>query len=548
MMNTHNMQAGSNPQQLPRPSSTFSAQMPPPSSSYSSFSALSVIRKRKRGVAHTREELEWFVNAFTNHRIPDYQMAAWLMAANFQPLTPNEIAFLTRCMVQSGSTLQWDTPTTGQSSANPAVGDGGGDVVILRVDKHSSGGVGDKTSLVLAPLVAAASENRSSSSSSSLSTPRLHVPMMAGRGLGHTGGTIDKLESIPGFDASLSIEAFQNVVTAVGCAITSPTLEICPADRALYALRDATATVASIGLQTASILSKKLAEHPDFLVLDVKYGQGAFQATMEEAQELAHSLVTTAHANGLPTVALLTRMDHPLGRAVGNWVEVVECVDLMTPPTHASLSHRRRSRLSRDLLVVTLVAALELLQFDGSTGPRDANVDANVNANLDCLIQALQSGAVRTKFDEMVQAQGGDLHVLETDESRFGPPMHRLTAPVSGVLTNVHAQLVGLAAVAMGAGRQQADDAVDPGAGLVWHQQVGDVVEAGEVVADVYTHIQPEAWLEQLQDSIEYASSDTVPPPKTPRPVVTHKVTIDGVQPYVTPPRLIDFANSWCNA
>jgi pyrimidine-nucleoside phosphorylase len=515
------------------PSSSSSA--PSPSPSTSCFSALAVIRRRKHGGVHSKEELEWFVSEFTAGRIPDYQMAAWLMAVHFRPLSDAEVAILTRCMVDSGTTLRWsdDADARNASGSEPCR-------VTTRVDKHSSGGVGDKTSLLLAPWLAVCGYGGGDDSlDRHFANATIQVPMMAGRGLGHTGGTIDKLESIPGFGATLTIQAFQEVVQTVGCAITSPTAELCPADRALYALRDASGTVESVGLQTASILSKKLAENPDVLVLDVKHGSGAFQDNIDEALELATGMVRTASLNGLKAVALLTRMDHPLGQAVGNWLEVAECVQLMTVDTE-------RSRLSIDLMVVTMVLALEMLH---QTTHQDPDVCLNR------LIRKLESGHVRAKFDEMVAAQGGDATCLEAplDMNRYGSPVATLRAARDGTIASIHGKRVGIAAVSLGAGRLKAADPIDFGAGLLWHKQVGDVVRTGDVIADVYSkHTQHtlEPCLEELHASIEYGPNDATTEAAIDRSLlaslVTHKVTADGIEPYHIPPRIIEFAIRWC--
>jgi pyrimidine-nucleoside phosphorylase len=503
------------------------------------------------------------VSEYTAGRIPDYQVSAWLMAAHFRPLCREEIAVLTRCMVESGITLEWNDPLGAAVADHGRGGDSPNRQRrrVVRVDKHSSGGVGDKTSLLLAPWLAAvgagSNERLVGDGTEAQSLPfTIQVPMMAGRGLGHTGGTIDKLESIPGFCATLDVPAFQRVVEEVGCAITSPTADLCPADRALYALRDASGTVESVGLQTASILCKKLAENPDALVLDVKYGDGAFQATVEEATELAACMVATARSNGLRAVALLTRMDQPLGRAVGNWPEVAECVELMTVDPSP-----QRSPLSADLMVVTLVLALEMLRQATARGEEEeGEPKEDDDARLDRLIRALESGAVRAKFDEMVAAQGGDAACLAADPlgaDRYGPPAASLRASRRGTIASVRAQQVGFASVLLGAGRLQASDGVDSGAGVVWRKKAGDAVEEGDVLADVYAaRRRPrgaglEACLEQLRDSVEYCDPDggekrvAVPSLAS---LVTHKVTTNGVEEYEIPPRIIEFAIMWCGA
>jgi len=309
---------------------------------------------------YTDEELHSFISMYVRGDIPDYQMSAWLMAVCFCPLTPRETATLTQCYAESGDLLEWPETLEGSSSSSSSSSSnganskgsskGGSKRRPPLVDKHSSGGVGDKISLILAPLVA---------------TCGVAVPMIAGRGLGHTGGTIDKLEtSFPGYKVEHSTEDFSAIVLGkgadspgVGCAIVAAGPELCPADRKIYALRDVTATGSCLSLITASIMSKKIAERPDSLVLDVKHGEGAFMETVEDARLLAESLVAVGEANGLtPTTAFLTDMNHPIGRAVGNWLEVEECIDVMK----GNLRHDRL-RLGRDLIALVVVQAGQML-------------------------------------------------------------------------------------------------------------------------------------------------------------------------------------------
>ncbi|CAB9524674.1 Thymidine phosphorylase [Seminavis robusta] len=285
--------------------------------------------KRCHDRPHTDKELEWWIQQYTAGSIPEYQMSAWLMAVCWRGLNDRETATLTRAMVESGERVDWNSTGTCTN-----------DSLMLLVDKHSTGGVGDKISLVLAPLAACLGA---------------HVPMMAGRGLGHTGGTIDKLESIPGYQTCLSVEAFQSQVKNVGCSIVSPNETLCPADRKLYALRDVTATVSSIPLQTASIMSKKIAENPNMLVLDVKYGAASFQSSSADAELLAHSMIATGQANGVQTSAFMTHMDHPIGYAVGNWLEVYECIQLM-----------KTGKGSKDLITLVVVQTAQLVKYSTS--------------------------------------------------------------------------------------------------------------------------------------------------------------------------------------
>lgn len=335
----------------------------------STFTAVDMISvKRENRRPHSEEELKWWIESYCRNEIPDYQMSAWLMAVCWRGMTETETSLLTKYMVHSGKVLEWPSD-------------------LILVDKHSSGGVGDKISLILAPLVVAASNHR------------IRVPMMAGRGLGHTGGTLDKLESIPGFQVNLSIDTFQSIVETVGCSIVSATREMVVADRKLYALRDVTSTVSCVPLQTASIICKKIAEHPNSLVLDCKYGRAAFQTNVEEVTALATSLISVAEENGVsPTTALLTRMDHPIGTSVGNWLEVKECIDVL-----------KNGQGSKDLVQLVVVQAAQML-FQGGVSQ---DFDECVNS----VYSTLREGKAYSVFRDMVEAQGGDTSVLDHPES-----------------------------------------------------------------------------------------------------------------------------------
>lgn len=335
--------------------------MPPP------LNAVSMIHtKRWNRRPHTDEELQWWIEAYTSGAIPEYQMAAWLMAVCWRGMTKPETASLTKHMVLSGNVLEWPDS-------------------LALVDMLSTGGVGDKVSIILTPLVAACG---------------VYVPMMAGRGLDHTGGTLDKLESIPGYNVSLPLDEFQRVVQTVGCAIVSIGPNMVPADRKLYALRDVTGTVSSIPLQTASIISKKIAEGPRSLVLDVKYGRAAFQNTVEAADVLAQSMIDTAETNGvIPTTAFLTRMDHPIGYAIGNWLELKECIEMMRTGTGA-----------KDLLQLIVIQAAQMLQQTNKFP------DDSFEQLMELAHNKLKSGAAYNKFRKMVEAQGGAAALLDHPE------------------------------------------------------------------------------------------------------------------------------------
>ncbi len=396
--------------------------------------AVDVIRRKRDGHALEPAEIDAFVQGVTARTWPDYQAASMLMAIFQRGMSPSETANLTRAMVQSGDKLDWS------------------DLPDPKVDKHSTGGVGDKTSLILAPLAAACG---------------VVVPMMSGRGLGHTGGTLDKLEAIPGFRVGLSLAEFRDALKNVGCAMIGQTREIAPADKLLYALRDVTATVESIPLITASIMSKKIAEGIDALVLDVKCGQGAFMKTREDARVLAQSLVATGRNNGVRTEAVLTAMDAPLGRVVGNALEVRECLAVLRGAGPKSLEDLSVELAARMVLLGGLAASL-------------AEATSKVR-------QALSSGAGLQKFREIVVQQGGDPRVVdEPDLLMVAPQRIILRAERGGHVGSIHAERVGRAAMALGAGRDRVEDAVDPSVGVIVLAHVGEAVKFGDGLAEIH--------------------------------------------------------------
>jgi pyrimidine-nucleoside phosphorylase len=396
--------------------------------------AVDVIRKKRDRRVLSRDEIEAFARAAADGSWPDYQISALLMAVFLNGMTADETAALAGAMARSGMRYQWD------------------DVPGPKVDKHSTGGVGDKTSLVLAPLAAACG---------------VIVPMMSGRGLGHTGGTLDKLESIPGFRVDLEQEELRALLKTIGVGMIGQTSKVAPADRALYALRDVTGTVESVPLITASILSKKLAEGIDALVMDVKAGRGAFMKTREQAKTLAESIVRVGNANGVRTEALITSMEIPLGRAVGNTLEVIECLEIL------------KGRGPKDLgdLCVTLAARMVRLAGLAMT---DAEAESRVRA-------ALASGAGLERFRQIVERQGGDPGVVD-DHTSFARAPHRATivADRAGYVTDLNAEQIGVGAMILGAGRNRAEDRVDHSVGVVVRASVGQAVRAGDVILDVY--------------------------------------------------------------
>ncbi len=391
-----------------------------------------IIRKRD-GAALTRAEIDFFVSGVTAGRVPEYQTAALLMAIVFRGMNAEETAWLTESMVASGRRADL--------SSIPGI----------KAGKHSTGGVGDKTSIVVAPLVAACG---------------VAVPKSSGRGLGHTGGTIDKLESIPGFRVAMDREAFFAALRRIGCVFIGQTPDIAPADKKLYALRDVTGTVESIPLIASSIMSKKIAEGTDVLVLDIKAGRGAFMKTEADARQLADAMVTIGARVGLRTEAMLTAMDAPLGCAIGNALEIAECID--------TLAGRGPSDLEQ--LCVALASRMLRLADAGDHSEAERRVR-----------DALDSGAALQKFQQVVENQGGDPRVVE-DRTRLPhvPVSDRFPAARSGFVGDMQADLIGRAAMVLGAGRERLDTIIDPAAGLVLRAKPGDRVAAGDPLVDLY--------------------------------------------------------------
>jgi pyrimidine-nucleoside phosphorylase len=386
-----------------------------------------IIARKRDGHALTREEIQAFVRGATDGSWADYQLSALLMAIFLKGMTPEETAHYTDAMMRSG--------VVADLSAVPGI----------KVDKHSTGGVGDKVSIPLAPMVVACG---------------VPVPMISGRGLGHSGGTLDKLESIPGFRTDLSLEAYCAQVAKLGCALIGQTKDLAPSDKKLYALRDVTATVECIPLICGSILSKKLAEGIDALVLDVKFGRGAFMKTIVEARQLAAALVAVGRAGGKNVRALLTAMDQPLGRAVGNALEVAESIACL------------RGAGPADLMEVTYALGAHMLILGGA-----AKTEAEARAKLESVVR---DGTALAKFREIVAAQGGDVRAIDDParlpQAKFKVP---LPAPRAGVVADVDAMGVALAALRLGAGRAKASDRIDPAVGVDALMKVGERVAAG---------------------------------------------------------------------
>ncbi|MCU0618603.1 MAG: thymidine phosphorylase [Gemmatimonadaceae bacterium] len=435
-----------------------------------------LIARKRDGAALTDAEWRFVARVAADRSAPDYQLAALLMATYLRGMDDAECRALTRAMLESGRVLR-----------RP---DGAGPWV----DKHSTGGVGDKTSIVLAPLLAACG---------------VTVPMMSGRGLGHTGGTLDKLESIPGFRTGLSLDETMRQLDALGCALIGQTGEIAPADKTLYALRDATATVECIPLIAASIMSKKLAEGLTGLVLDVKRGSGAFLPEVERGLALARTMVDIGRDAGVEVVALMTAMDRPLGDACGNALEIAECLDVL------------RGGGPADLWTVTEALAVEMLRL-GRPG-------TGADAARTLLRDAITSGAALERFRRIVDAQGGDPRAID-DPSRLpqAPVVGDLVAPHAGIVAAIAPRPIGHAIIALGGGRTRQEDVVDPAVGIVFRARVGDHVAAGQPLATI--HARTEGDLAEARRAVLEAMrvADTLVDP--PLPWVTHRITAAGVE------------------
>ena len=398
--------------------------------------AVDIIINKRDGKELTPEEIRFFIGEYTRGEIPDYQAAAWLMAVMLRGMTSRETADLTLAMAHSGQTLDLH------------------DIAPLVVDKHSSGGVGDKVSLVIAPLVAASG---------------LPVGKMSGRGLGFSGGTLDKLESIPGYRVDLSVAEFRAQLKRIGIVLSGQSIDLAPADGKLYGLRDVTGTVPALPLIASSIMSKKIAAGADAIVLDVKMGRGAFMQTIEDARTLAQTMVGIGRNVGRKCVALISDMNQPLGHAVGNALEVKEAIDTL------------HGGGPKDFREHCLVASAHMLLLGRKVG--------SVEAGEKLAAQLLDSGQAWDKFEALVRAQDGDVEMIERPERL---PRARLVqdvpAPRGGYIAGVNAAEIGLTSVELGAGRAKKGDSIDYAVGLIAHRKVGDAVSAGEPLFTVHAN------------------------------------------------------------
>lgn len=407
-----------------------------------------IIDKKKRGLELNQTEIEYLINGYVNNEIPDYQISAWLMAVYFQGMTDRELLALTNCMTKSGEIVDLSS------------------IMGVKVDKHSTGGVGDKVTLVVAPIVAACGGK---------------VAKMSGRGLGFTGGTIDKLEAIPGLKTALAEEDFFNMVNEIGLAVMGQSADIAPADKKLYALRDVTATVDSIPLIASSIMSKKLAAGSDKIVLDVTVGSGAFMKDKENAVQLAEKMVAIGNGAGKKTVAILTNMDVPLGKMVGNNLEVVEAIETL------------KERGPEDLIAVVVEIASTMLYL------------AQIGTKEECMKKVkrvIADGSALEKLKLMVERQGGDGSYIENpDQFEKAIYQHEIIANNSGYIGKMNTEECGKAAVLLGAGREVKDDPIDMTAGIQFNKKTGDAVKQGDIVAIAYSSSK-----EKLQQGVQKIS------------------------------------------
>lgn len=404
------------------------------------MSPVELIKKKREGASLTEEELRWLIRGYVAGTVPDYQMSSFLMACFFRGMSEEETLTFTRLMLHSGDVIDLS------------------DIPGIKVDKHSTGGVGDKVSLILAPIVAACG---------------VPVPMISGRGLGHTGGTLDKLESIPGFRTSLSIPEYKSVIRKVGAVMIGQTNEIVPADKKMYALRDVTATVECVPLIAGSIMSKKLAEGIDALVLDVKTGRGAFMQSYDRSLELAQTLVRIGTGFGKETIAFITDMSQPLGTTIGNWLEVVESVECLR-------GNRGHADASGDLMEVTHVLAGAMLML----GKKAKTIAEGIRLSRG----SIADGSAYQKLLDLTAAQGGDVAALENLE-RYPLPEHAIEVKTmeEGYVAEIDSLELGLTSITLGAGRAVMEDRIDPKAGITLSKKVGDRVEIGDRLAMFYT-------------------------------------------------------------
>lgn len=434
-----------------------------------------LIEKKKCGQELSSEEIQWMIDEYVKGTIPDYQMSAFLMSVYFKGMTDEELTVLTLAMAHSGDMVDLSA------------------IEGIKADKHSTGGVGDKTTMIVAPIVAACG---------------VKIAKMSGRGLGHTGGTIDKLESIPGFRVAIDTDEFFEIVNKVGISVVGQSGNLAPADKKLYALRDVTATVDSIPLIAASIMSKKLAAGSDCILLDVKTGSGAFMKSLEDSITLAEKMVSIGTKAGRKIAALITNMDIPLGYAIGNSLEVIEAVDVLN------------GKGPEDLAKVSFELAANMLYLAEKGTLEECR---------DKVKEAVASGAALSKLKDMVLAQGGDVSVIEdTNNFKKAEYYYDVVAPHSGIITHINTEEVGVASVALGAGRETKESSIDYQAGIVLRKKTGEQVQVGDVLATLYS-----SSFEMIQAGEKiFLESYTIDPEgkENVEPLIYARVTEQGVE------------------
>ena len=425
------------------------------------MNTVNLIKKKREGKALSVEEISFLVDAYTKKQIPDYQFSAFLMAGFLNGLNKKETSALTEAMLFSGIIIDLS------------------DIPGKKVDKHSTGGVGDKTSLIIAPIVAAAGVN---------------VPMISGRGLGHSGGTLDKLESIPGFKTNLSLAQYKKVLKKCQAVLIGQTKDVAPADKLIYALRDVTATVESIPYITGSIMSKKLAEGIDGLVLDVKTGSGAFMKQTKDAKALTQSLMDTAKSFNKEVIAFITDMNQPLGTHIGNWLEVYESVKIL------------QGEMIEDLYEVSIQLSGAMIYL----GKKAKSIKEGIKISQ----ELIQNGKAFEKFIEMVELQNGNTFYIHNLD-KYPKTKHRevITASKSGFMKMHDNTLIGMASLELGAGRKTIKDIIDPAAGIIFHPKIGTKIKKGDVIAELFTNNKPaiETAKSMISDSYEISKKKVLP-------------------------------------
>ncbi len=435
-----------------------------------------LINKKKHGETLSKEEIEQMINGYISGDIPDYQMSAMLMAIYFQGMTSEETADLTIAMAKSGDIIDLSA------------------IEGVKVDKHSTGGVGDKTTLIIGPLVAACG---------------VKVAKMSGRGLGHTGGTLDKLESITGYQIDIEEDKFIEIVNKIGVSVVGQTGNLAPADKLLYALRDVTATVDSTPLIASSIMSKKLAAGSDCIVLDVKTGSGAFMKTVEDSIDLAKKMVEIGEYAGKKTMAIITDMDIPLGYNIGNSLEVIESIETL------------KGNGPEDLTKVSMMLATNMLYVAGK---------GDIEYCEELVKKSIKDGSALKKLVEMVEAQGGDIsQIQDTDKFKKATYSYEVIAPRSGYVSHMDTEKCGIASMLLGAGRETKDSVLDYSAGISLKKKTADKVQEGEVLAVLYTS--KEELLQKAKETLLSAYSYSNEPVKV-RPLILAKVSIDEIEKY----------------